>query len=352
MNEKEPTASAGPPPAVETPAVKQRASRRLLWLALRTAVTVAAFAWLFSIIEIDQLLAAFGRVSIAAGCAAVLLTLVGVVLAAVRWREVLAAYGASRLPPVVRLARLHLVGLFYNTFLPGAVGGDVVRGIATRDIFGAGGATRSITVAFLERASGLAAVLIVATGAFLLHPLPGVGGVVFWGPVGLLATAGAIGSVALGRRAAGLLPGPLKRLAASLPELRSPRPFLLVLLLAITIQVLIAVGGHLIVRSVAPQVELTDSLVVIPLALAAAYFPLTVAGAGAREAAFVVLYGVVGVAEADALAGSLAILLCQLIVAAGGGLLNLVFPLSEQPSSGASVGETPTAEDAVRRDRD
>jgi len=333
MNESDQTVSSGQPPAVETPAVRRRASRRLLWLALRTAVTVAAFAWLLSIIEIDELLAALGRVSVAAVSAAVLLVFIGVALAAVRWREVLAAYGASSRPSVVRLTRLHLVGLFYNTFLPGAVGGDVVRGIATRDIFEAGGATSSITVAFLERASGLSAVLVVATGAFLLHPLPGVGGVTFWGPVGLLATAGAIGSVALGRRAAGLLPAPLKRLAASLPELRSPRPFVLVLLLAIAIQLLIAVGGHLVVRSVAAQVELTDSLVVIPLALAAAYFPLTVAGAGAREAAFVVLYGTVGVAEADALAGSLAILLCQLIVAAVGGVLNLVFPLTANRSS-------------------
>ena len=308
-------------------------SRRRLWLFVRLAVTVAAFAWLLSIIELGELLAAFTRVSFLAGCTTIALFFLGVVLAAVRWREVLAAYGASSPPSVGRLLRLHLVGVFYNTFLPGAVGGEVVRGVATRDAFETGGATSSITVVLLERASGLAGVLVVATVAFLVHPLPGVSGAMFWGPAGLLAAVGAMGTVAIGRRAARFVPPPLDRFAASLPELRSLRPFTLVILLSIAIQVLTAVGAHALVRSIAPQVELTDSLVVIPLAAAAAYFPLTVAGMGAREAVFVVLYRTVGVPEADALAGSLGFLFCQLTVAASGGFLNLLYPLSERRSS-------------------
>ena len=59
----------------------------------------------------------------------------------------------------------------------------------------------------------------------------------------------------------------------------------------------------------------------------ASYFPLTVAGAGAREAALVAVYRLVGVPEEKSLAAALAFFGCSLFVAATGGILNLWKPL-------------------------
>lgn len=76
------------------------------------------------------------------------------------------------------------------------------------------------------------------------------------------------------------------------------------------------------------RVSLGDALVVVPLAMAAAYFPFSVGGAGVREGAFVVLCTTaLSMSRADALASSLLLWMTQLAVAAFGGLAQLFWPL-------------------------
>jgi uncharacterized membrane protein YbhN (UPF0104 family) len=116
-----------------------------------------------------------------------------------------------------------------------------------------------------------------------------------------------------------------------LPELRSARPFLLVLAVTVVNWIIVAAAGHLLVSSIDSGVKPGDSFVIIPLAAAAVFFPLTVAGVGAREAAFVLLFRTVGVSDADALAASLSFFACQLVVALSGGVLSALFRLSEPP---------------------
>ena len=88
------------------------------------------------------------------------------------------------------------------------------------------------------------------------------------------------------------------------------------------------VAGHAIMHSLDPSVTFAQSAVVMPLIGASAFFPLTVGGAGVREAAFAALYGMVGVPEATAYAGSLSFWATQLIPAGLGGVINLFVPLS------------------------
>ncbi len=306
----------------------QSAKRRIAWLLLRIAVVVAILTYIFSFVRFEDLLQAFGRISLVAAMATIGLGYVGLTICAVRWYVLMAAYGAQDRPRVLRLLRLQLVGLFFNIFVPGGVGGDVVRGIATRDAFSEGGTTSAITVVLVERAAGLFGLLILATSAFTIHPLPGVGGGVrIWGLIGLSLVVVLVFGVASARRFGDRLPGPLRRIALSLPEIRSLPAFIWVLALSIASHVVVSLAGHVLVSSMVPQVSLADSMVIIPLAVGAAFFPLTVAGIGAREAAFIVLYTKVGVAEADALAGSLSLLFCQMAIAASGGLLYLLYPL-------------------------
>ena len=62
----------------------------------------------------------------------------------------------------------------------------------------------------------------------------------------------------------------------------------------------------------------------VPLAAATAFLPITVGGAGAREAVYVALCGTLfGMPEADALAASLGLWLAHLAVGAAGGVAQL-----------------------------
>jgi uncharacterized membrane protein YbhN (UPF0104 family) len=92
-------------------------------------------------------------------------------------------------------------------------------------------------------------------------------------------------------------------------------------------QTLVGIMGHLTIWPLARQVGLLDSLVLSPLAFAAIFFPLTVAGAGTRDAAMVALYGLVDVPRENVLSASLEILLAYGLVAGLGAALSLVTPL-------------------------
>src|SRR5690606_2513917 len=132
----------------------------------------------------------------------------------------------------------------------------------------------------------------------------------------LAATAAALGGLALGRRLAHRLPGPLGRVAASLPALVSVRPLFVVAGISVVVHLLLAITGHVFLASIEPSVRFVDSATFFPLGSAMAFVPLTVGGAGLREATLVGLFAAVGIGEASVLAASLALFGAQLFVGA------------------------------------
>lgn len=304
------------------PSSKRRA--RLLF-AVKLLVTAGALAFTFSRISFADLSGAVRRLQPSAVVVAAALTLANLALAGLRWRILLAAYGAKGAPSVAFLARAQLVGHFYNTFVPGNVTGDVLRAHATRRSFD--GPLGSYMVVVLERFFGLAGLFTLGAIGLVLRPLPGViradllAALAF--ATALLIALIPIAGRSLGRR----LPGRLGRFAASLPVVERPGLLGVVMALAIVTHTLVALTGHVLIDSIAPQVAAHESIVLVPLAMIATYVPFSVAGLGVREAAFVFLFGRVGVPAAGATAASLAFLAVYALVAALGGLVHLARPL-------------------------
>jgi uncharacterized membrane protein YbhN (UPF0104 family) len=301
----------------------------------RIAVTIAAVAYLASRVEPRDVLDAFQRLSLGAAMTAITVVLIGLLMGMVRWRLLLRAYGAIDIPPWTRIAHLYLVGHFYNTYAPGGVGGDVIRGVAGRKAFGDldwASATSGVAVVFIERVIGVSALLVLATGAYLIRPIPGIENVGLWAALGLGAAAGTLIGIAIAPRLAPFLPEKLGKPLRALPRLFSIWPFLVAIVLSLCIHSMNIIAGHAIMHSLDPSVTFAQSAVVMPLIGASAFFPFTVGGAGVREAAFAALYGTVGVPEATAYAGSLSFWATQLISAGVGGAINLMVPLSGRES--------------------
>ena len=297
----------------------------------RIGVTLAAVGYLASGVDPADVVAAFRRLSWSAALVAITVVFFGMVCGMVRWRLLLRAYGAIDLPSWPRVAHLYFVGHFYNTYAPGGVGGDVIRGVAGRKAFGDldwASATSGVAVVFIERVIGVSALLVLATGAYLIRPIPGMESVGLWAGLGLAAAAAALLGIALAPRLAPHLPEKLGKPLRALPRLYSIWPFLVAVFLSLIIHTVNIVAGHAIMHSLDPSVTFAQSAVVMPLIGASAFFPLTVGGAGVREAAFALLYGTVGVPEATAYAGSLSFWATQLITAGVGGVMNLLVPLS------------------------
>ncbi|MBC7174202.1 MAG: flippase-like domain-containing protein [Polyangiaceae bacterium] len=306
------------------------ASRRLLGAVLRVIVSLSAFGYLLATVDGAAFAQAFGRMRPGAAFLALLLLFGVIGLGTLRWTLLLRAYGATRAPGLLRAFQLYLVGFFYNLYLPGAVTGDLLRAVASREAFGedeARAATAGVTVVFVERVMGLSGLVALCALSSLAHPARIVGLEVA-AALGLIAAITAVVAIALGRRFGARLPGRIGRIARRLPELESAPTLLVVFAICVAGHFLLALTGHTLMLAIEPSVRLVDSIVIFPIGSAAAFFPLTVGGAGVREATLVALFRTVGIGEASALAGSLALFGSQLFVAGLGGLWHIARPLS------------------------
>jgi uncharacterized membrane protein YbhN (UPF0104 family) len=296
--------------------VKQR-----LGLVVRVLGTVAALLWIATRVDLGSARDALARIPAHTFAIAIALVAANVVAGAARWRVLLRAYGAARIPRFPALVRLYFIAFFYNNYLPGAVAGDVGRGVVTRDAFTGEGATGALAVVLVERALGLfglfallAAGLIATRGALDSRALW------WWTVLGSLGSFALVAAIPLARKIGPHLPARLARIAGKLPALHDGRAFAVAVALSVATQALIAAAGWVLLAQLAP-IDLAASLLVVPLAAATTFLPITVGGAGAREAVYVALCGrLFGMPEADALAASLGLWLAHLIVGAAGGV--------------------------------
>ena len=315
-------------PTVTDAPAQQAANKKTRLLIEQVVLTLAAFGFLFYKADLPQLARAFKEAPWWSVPAATFMLLCVMFAGTLRWHLLMASYGARTIPPLTYLFRLQLIGLFYN-MMPGAVGGDVLRGVVSRHAFGVQGMGAGLTVVLVERVFGLLALMLLVVSILAFHPVRGLHLSPWVFVAGVIGSVGCLLGVALGRRIAPHLPGFLARPAGALPELKQPVAFVLALGMSIVNQTCVGVMGHTAVGPLASQVSVLDSLVLSPLAFAAIFFPLTVAGAGTRDAAMVGLYGLLGVPQETALLASLEILVSYIVVAALGGALSLITPLRE-----------------------
>ncbi len=299
--------------------------RRWIGLALRVLGTGAGLAYIATRVDLDDARGALARIPVASFALAIALIAANVVAGAVRWRVLMRAYGATAIPPLPRAIYLYFVSFFYNNYLPGAVAGDVGRGVVARDAFASEGATGALAVVLVERALGLFALFALLAVGILIT-----GGAIDTRDLWLWTALGCAGSIALvigiagARRLAPRLPAILASRAAKLPALHDHTAFAEAAAWSLATQALTAAAGWVLLAALAP-IGPGASLLLVPLAAATTFLPITVGGAGAREAVYIALGGrLFGLTVPDALAASLGFWFAHLAVGALGGVAQLV----------------------------
>jgi glycosyltransferase 2 family protein len=306
-------------------AASERSSALRPWVLriLKLAVTLGAFAFVAQRVDPSQLRDSFSRIGLVAALASATWFVANSVLAAYRMRLLLSVFGAARVPPASTLLRLDLIGTFYNTYLPGAVAGDVVRSLTLRSAFANGGATAGFSIVFVERVLGFLGLFLLVSGATLLAPIVAVPGLSWVAAAGVLLASCCVLALANLHRVAPILPARLAELVRAIPRPRSFAPFGLAVAISVLAHASIAFAGHGLLADLDTPATFSDSMVIIPVAAASVFIPVTVAGAGVREAVLVELYGRLHVAPSDALVVSLGLWASQLLVGALGGVLAL-----------------------------
>jgi glycosyltransferase 2 family protein len=283
---------------------------------------------------------------------ATLLLISNISLAALRWQLLL--NGAGLHPRLRASLRAYWIGLFANNLLPTGFGGDAVRAwlVAPK------GAplARALTSVIVDRATAFGVLLPIAwLGA-------AIGGdeipstiVVLLAIVTAVSAAGALVAVVLLRRR-GLgrfLPAAMRpwaaEVASTLRRYGSERERMAeVVFLAVAFQFLIIAATWVLSESLGLDIGPELIAVVLPLVLFATIIPISIAGFGVREGAFVALLGEAGVSSADAVLLSLATVASLAIASLPGGVLMMVrheriesaeeiFEEAGSPDEGASL---------------
>jgi uncharacterized membrane protein YbhN (UPF0104 family) len=312
--------------------------KRLANWAIKLGLTGGSLAYLLHKVDLEAAWEAGRHISPWFFLMAIGLQIVQVAICAVRWQAVLRAIGAHL--GFFRAAELFSIGNFFGQILPGAVGGDAIRMLATRRAGLDLGA--SINSVLLERAATVYALVLLTTLAepALIGRLPDGPFIWLFPALTLGATLGLIVQSQLDRvpeswtrfrivRGFGLLAADTRKCFFR------PRNGVPVMLVALLGHINLATVVWSLALGLDAPVTLVDCLVLVPPVILIATLPISIAGWGAREVAMVTMFGFIGVPSAQATALSVLFGIATLLIALPGGLLWLmerrITPLEENP---------------------
>jgi len=292
--------------------------RRFARLALRIGAGLGLLALMLHYADPRLLLARLAGVDSGWFAFALACAIAANIVSARRWSSI--AQALSLQAPLRLLLPMYARGITLNVLLPGAsLSGDLLRSVELSRL--GNGFARSALSVFMDRVSGLwilCALSLAATlAAGALGRLPGFAGALWYA----LALAGAV--------AAPLLPWPARSgtadgvsggtalgqaLAGALGKLRAARAVLLgSAALSLLVQLLSAVAFWGCAEAVRIDLGLAVLTAAAAPIFAMAALPIGVAGFGLREAAAVVVLGVLGVPADQAMASAVLYGVCALI---------------------------------------
>jgi uncharacterized protein (TIRG00374 family) len=305
--------------------------RRIGFLAkLLTAIgLMASLLWLSHPAEIFRLIAGVNKLLLLAGFCAILAL---IPLGVSRWHLILRSRKANI--DWWTVARLVLIGQFFNQFLPSSLGGDVARGwLAVRSGVSVSTLVGSILV---DRLAGLLAALFLVVAG-----LPRLSATV---PPDLLVSVivlvvGLFIGLGVAASADTLVPrhwltGKVGHVLAIWQDIRAQMKsitgfFALGISLATH---LITIGAiMLFARAIGLDISYGECLIVVPIALIASAVPISIAGWGVREGVMVVGFGLYGVDPEQALIPSLFLGFATAVTALPGGCLWLTIRRAKKP---------------------
>lgn len=291
-----------------------------IFLLFRLLATAAILFALFKFIPYEKLVAVYKNSKWGYLIIGFFIFFLCQVIGIFRWRFLLSSLGVN---VTIREAFYSFFcGLFLNLFFPSFVAGDVFRSFCISYRHGDTGKVASSVL--MDRFSGALALTLVAFFAFALGRsiVPGEG--VSVALLILCAMAGLSSLIIFSKSFFRFLVRVFKnkpRLEEKLISFhdklyffkKNPKVFAKSFLFSIPIQLLMSIGFFIISRAFDVKLSVIYFFISVPIITAIALVPITIAGAGTREASAVYFFSLVGIEKSIGL---------------GISLLNLIFLIS------------------------
>jgi uncharacterized membrane protein YbhN (UPF0104 family) len=288
-------------------------SNRIFTLIIKFAISFAFLYFVLSKTGIGQVFSTLKDMSFPIFISAILLYILAQSISTLRWKLLLPGVLGVR-----KLFSLYMIGAFFNTLLPGVIGGDTVKGFYLYQAIGKG----SLTLAsiFMDRYIGFVVLIAICAIAFPFGYKYFQGSRIEWLlPLVMLCFIIAsflIFGLRLGKR--------IKILSGFYDYFHSYRNQKKVIIKTTLLSVLIQLSGifavYILAIGIGQHIPFLACLIFLPLIILFTTLPISISGLGVREGAFVLFFGLIGIKPEVATAISLSWFVTMTV----GSLLGLV----------------------------
>ncbi len=300
--------------------------RGIVRFSIRALVSALLLIWLFSRIDARKVLHSFSLIPFEAWALAFFLYILSQVLSSIRWYVIVTTLGFRK--SFFTILKYYFVGMYFNLFLPTAIGGDVLK-----VFFLARGKESKLKAGFSifsDRIFGFWAMFVLGGTACLTHPglLPWkwqflvvsifLSSILFaiFAPIlrGILRVL----SNGLFKKST-LFKAIFQKVEALLIFWKHPVVLFKALFLSIILQLCGMYGAYLLGKGLLIPLNFDFYLAVIPLISVLTIIPISVSGIGLREGGFALFFGIRNVPMEKAITLSLGVFAIQAISALVGG---------------------------------
>jgi uncharacterized membrane protein YbhN (UPF0104 family) len=271
---------------------------KVAFFALKLSVSALALYMVLLKADVNQIIAMFQKIGIVPFLLASLLYIVSICGATWRWKLLLPDRFTFR-----RLLSLYMMGSFFSTFLPGVIGGDVVKAYyLNKDA-----KKLSLTLAsvFMDRYLGYVSLMIIGMAAYPFS-LRFFGDSAFKWLMPSICVAFVIGSVLF----FGLRLGKRFKTVSEFYEyfvmLKARKDVIAkAIVISLGIQVMGLIAVTVLASAMGEKIPVLLLFVFLPIIITITTIPISISGLGVREGSFVLLLGLIGIKPAVATSLSL-----------------------------------------------
>jgi len=289
-----------------------RKINKILLFVIKLIVSSCLLYFVLSKTEVEKVFSLIKTIYPLAFAASVLIYISSLYVSAMRWKLLLP--GEFR---VKRLFSLYLIGSFFNTFLPGAVGGDAVKSYYLYKEINKG--SLSIASVFMDRYLGFISLMLMGSAGFILGFRYLKGSEVVWLMPLIILLFLILSLIIFGLR----LGKGIKILSEFYEYFDYYRKqkalFVKAIFLSLIIQSVNTISMYIITRGLGQHIPLVYFFIFFPIIATISALPISIAGIGVREGSYVLLFGSIGIKPEIATAMSFA----WFLSVATGGLAGL-----------------------------
>lgn len=276
-----------------------RTINKILLLILKLSISSALLYFVLSKAGVDNVLSLIRAINPVAFISAIVIYVFSIYVSTIRWGLFLPEEFKSK-----RLFSFYMIGSFFNTFLPGIIGGDAVKSYYLYKDINKG--SLSLASVFMDRYIGFISLMSIGLVAFIFGFKYLRGSVIEWLLPAIILVF-LVGSIIVFGLRFGKKIRVLSEFYNFFDEYRNQKILIAkALLLSVIIQVMCIMSVYIISLGLGEQISLIYFYIFFPIITAISTLPVSISGIGIREWSFVLLFGVVGVKSEIATAMSFA----------------------------------------------